>query len=128
MQHATHITFHVSRFTLLPPLPLPLRPGPHEQADAGDRARDAAAAGLLAAPASALHHHLEFGCGEGSLPGTERGVECVDFPGPTKRRRSQFAGRAVAGASAVECPYFIRALRNPDAMACQARSLLSPSA
>src|ERR1035441_5361461 len=128
MQHATRNTQHAPGFLLLPPLSLPLRPRPHEQADAGHLARSAAAAGLLAAPASALHHHLEFGCGEGSLPGTERGVESGYFPEPTTRGRSQFAGRAVAGVSAVECPYFIRALRNPDAMACQARSLLSPPA
>ncbi len=45
-------TFHVSRFTLLRPLSLLLRPGLDEQADAGDSAVRPVAIGLLAAAAS----------------------------------------------------------------------------
>ena len=59
-QHATRnmrrrrrTTLHASRFTLLPPLPAPLRPRPDEQADAGDPAVRAAAARLLAAGTNA---------------------------------------------------------------------------
>ena len=37
-QPGARFTFHVSRFTLLPSRPPLLRPGPDEQADAGDRA------------------------------------------------------------------------------------------
>ena len=53
--HASRITFHVSRSTLLlflSALAALLRPGPDEQADAGDDAVRAAAAGLLAAAAA----------------------------------------------------------------------------
>ena len=53
---AARNTFHVSRFTfhaspkrVLPPFPVLLRPGPDEQADAGDVAVRDVAAGLLAA-------------------------------------------------------------------------------
>src|ERR1035441_9137610 len=60
-QHATRNTHHAPRSTLLPPLPLPLRPGPDEQADAGDLAFCALAAGLVAAgPSPAFHEPQSF--------------------------------------------------------------------
>src|ERR1035441_4945028 len=126
--HVSRFTFHVSRFTLLRSFTDLLRPGADEQADAGDLARGAAAAGLLATPAPALRNRLELGCRKGSLPGTKPGVERADFPDSTKRGRGQFAGGAVAGLSGVERAHFIRVLRTQNDLARQTRSHLSPPA
>ena len=51
--YSSLLTHHVSRFTLLPPFPLLLRPGPDEQADAGHLAVCPVAARLLATPTPA---------------------------------------------------------------------------
>ncbi len=102
----SRFTFHVSRFTLLHPLPLLLRPWPNEQADASDSAFCAVAAGLLAAGPLPVANRRALAILDRTRPNPEafdnredsflrpfRCLVCADFPGAKSLRCHDLAGQ-----------------------------------
>src|ERR1039458_2894288 len=83
-RHATRSTLHVPRLVLLRPDAGPVRPGAHEQANAGDAAFRAALVGLLAARKKCGMESAECGIRNraGQIPGYWLGAVVAGKTGP----------------------------------------------